>query len=117
VKAGQTLPLRWKTLDALGKPVLSPSFVSIRTVAISCPTKTKPSIELGTPQLDTTSTVMSLGKGKWKYLLRTASTTTGCLRVYLDLQGVTTFADVQFKGKVSAGHENDGVNDHDNDDD
>jgi hypothetical protein len=97
-KAGQTIPVKWRLLDANGVPVSDPaSFVGLRTQAGSC--------DAGGPSdaVETysgSSGLQYLGDGYWQYNWKTPKNYAGkCRTMYIELQGGLTSPTVTFQFK------------------
>jgi hypothetical protein len=81
VKAGQTVPLRWRLLDPTGAPVTDLATASVAVRTISCGTlPVDPVEELASGQ----SGLQNLGDGYYQFNWKTAKTP-GCREVTLDL--------------------------------
>jgi hypothetical protein len=97
-KAGQTIPLKWRVLDASGNPVTNLTSVTVRVSSTACTT--------GLP-LDAieeyaagASGLQNLGNGYYQYNWKTPKSYAGCRTIHLDLGedgGITHDAQFQFK--------------------
>ena len=97
VKGGQAVPLKWRTVDALGSPVSDPaSFVSITSVADDCdllsPTQT-----LGDVIVSTGGGLQYLGDGRWQINWKTTKGWSGCRTLHLVLAGASVGTEFRFK--------------------
>lgn len=89
VRAGSTVPVKWRLLDADGHPVSDPSsFVSLTLATTSCST-TAPTDALEYTLLST-STLQYLGAGVWQSNWKTAKGATGCGTLTLTLADGST---------------------------
>ncbi|HEX8085431.1 MAG TPA: PxKF domain-containing protein [Solirubrobacteraceae bacterium] len=95
--AGRTVPLKWRLLDASGRPVTTLATASVRTVARACVAAGEDAVE---ELAETASTLQNLGGGYYQLNWRTPKEYAGtCRRLLLDLgEGVTRDALFRFTG-------------------
>ena len=83
VKAGSTVPVKWRITDANGNPVSDPaSFVGLVAAVTTCATG------LTEDAIETTSSntgLQYLGNGVWQFNWKTPKTSTGCRQLRLTL--------------------------------
>ena len=96
VKAGRTVPVKWRLTDENGSPVSEPSsFTGLSSVAHGCD-----GLSTGGSVLadgSGTSGLQHLGDGSWQYNWKTGKTWNGCRTLTLVLSnGITYRAEFQF---------------------
>jgi len=99
VKAGQTIPVKWKLTDAAGNPVSDPSsFMGLTSSAVNCGSfeGTESPVEESPPGA---SGLQYLGDGNWQYNWKTPKEYAGkCRTMILNLKDGTTYtANFKFK--------------------
>lgn len=97
-KAGQTIPVKWRLLDANGVPVSDPaSFVTLHTQASSCDAS-GPADAVET--YSGSSGLQYLGDGYWQFNWKTPKSYAGrCRTMYVEFQGGLTSPTVTFQFK------------------
>jgi hypothetical protein len=95
--AGRTVPLKWRLLDANGRPVTTLASASVRTIARDCADAGEDTVE---ELAEAGSTLQNLGDGNYQLNWRTPKDYAGsCRRLLLDLgEGVTRDALFRFTG-------------------
>ena len=98
-KAGQTIPVKWLLLDALGVPVSDPdSFAKLYSYYVNCESSVRTdAIE---EYSSGTSGLQYLGDGYWQFNWKTPKTYAGtCRAMYIEFSGGTTSPLVNFQFK------------------
>ncbi|MEN9646964.1 MAG: hypothetical protein RL238_3633 [Actinomycetota bacterium] len=89
VKGGQTVPVKWRTVDANGAPVADPAtFVRLRSAAVTQACEPGVSIVSVGDEVSTVGNGLKyLGNGEWQLNWKTSSTMKGCRVLVLDTVG------------------------------
>lgn len=82
---GSTVVVRWRTTDALGRPVDASSLVSVTTTAVSCSTGT--AIGATMPARSTNGRLIDAGRGKWQFNWKTDRNWDGCRQLEVTVIG------------------------------
>ena len=94
--AGDTVKVRWRTVDAMGRPVATPSTIALRTAATTC--GAHPTV-IG-PETDASlngAGVRYKGSGYWEAKWRTDRSWRGCRQLTVSAVGDTDTAALRFR--------------------